>query len=149
MMEHVMTDMGEGERAERQRRRRFWGAMSATAILGMPLGFFLGQSAARNGGSMGEAFLGLPPLAVIGLLTLAVGGLSWTCWYFLKTVDEVEILDNLWGSTAGFYVYMVLFPVWWALWKSNIVAEPNDWIILGVSFAAGTLAYLVRKWRAR
>ncbi len=152
-MEYAMTDrdahLGEGERAERRRSRRFWAAMSVTAILGMPLGFFLGQSAARNGGSMTEAFTALPPIAVVALLALAVAGLTLTCWYFLKSVDEVEILDNLWGSTAGFYVYMVLFPVWWALWKTDLVGEPNDWIILGASFAAGTLAYLARKWRSR
>ena len=144
-----MTELGEGERAERQRRRRFCGAIGITAILGMPLGFFLGQSAARNDGSMAEAFTVLPPAAVIALLVLAVGGFTLTCWYFLKSVDEVEILDNLWGSTAGFYAYMVLFPVWWALWKAGIAIEPNDWIILAASFALGTLAYLYRKWRAR
>ncbi len=143
------TMLGEGERAERRRRRRFWGAIGATAVLGMPLGFFLGRSAGRNQGSMAEAFTGLPPSVIFGLLALSVIGFLWGCWYFLKSVDEVEIVDNLWASTAGFYLYMILFPVWWMLWQAKIVSEPSDWLILFLSLGFGTAIYLFRKWRVR
>lgn len=145
-----MTDstmLGEGERAERLRRRKFWGAIGATAIFGLPIGFFLGRSAGRNGGSMSEAFTGLPPEVTIGLLALAVLGFLWGCWIFFKNIDEVEIVDNLWGSTAAFYFYMIAFPVWWVLWKAQLSKEPNDWIILAATLAFGTIVYLYRKWR--
>lgn len=143
------TMLGEGERAERQRRRRFWGAIGATALFGMPIGYFLGRAAARNRGSMSEAFASLPPAFTVGLLALSVAGFLWACWYFLKSVDEVEVADNLWASTAGFYFYMILFPVWWVLWKARIAVEPMDWIILAASLGFGTIVYLFRKWRAR
>ncbi len=138
---------GEGERAERERRRKFWFAIGATAIFGLPIGFIVGRSAGRNGGSMSEAFSGLPPAVTIGLLALAVLGFLWGCWIFFKNIDEVEIVDNLWGSTAGFYFYMIAFPVWWVLWKAQLANEPSDWIILAATLAFGTIVYLYRKWR--
>ncbi|MEP7315621.1 MAG: hypothetical protein ABI667_02905 [Sphingomicrobium sp.] len=147
MTEAIM--LGEGERAERQRRRRVWGAFGATAVFGLPIGFFLGRSAGRNKGSMAEAFSDLPQFVTIGLLALSVFSFLWACWYFLKSVDEVEVADNLWASTAGFYFYMVSFPIWWVLWKAKIAVEPQDWIILAASLASGTIVYLFRKWRAR
>jgi hypothetical protein len=141
--------LGEGERAERLRRRKFWSAVGVTAVLGLPIGFVLGRAAGRNGGSMSDAFAGLPATVTIGLLAFALAGFLWGCWLFYKSIDEVEIVDNLWGSTAGFYIYMILFPVWWVLWKAGVAGEPHDWIILASSLGFGTLVYFYRKWRAR
>ncbi|QIK96244.1 hypothetical protein G7076_07095 [Sphingomonas sp. HDW15A] len=67
----------------------------------------------------------------------------------MKTIDEVELADNLWGSTVSYYAYAVLFPSWWVLGRADITPEPNHWIIFFVSLAAGMAVYGYRKWRAR
>lgn len=68
---------------------------------------------------------------------------------FWRIIGFVELADNLWGSTAGYYAYSVLFPSWWVLGQAEITTEPNHWAIFFLSLAAGSAVYVYRKWRAR
>ena len=70
-------------------------------------------------------------------------------WRFFANVDELELLDNLWGSLVGFYAYGVTFPAWWALNKLGYLPEPNDWVIFNIALVTALAAYLYRKWRNR
>lgn len=76
-----------------------------------------------------------------------IAAFSYGCWSFARAVDELEIADNLWGSTASYYFYAVTFPAWWALWKLEAVSEPQHWVIFFGTLAAGGAVYLWRKWR--
>lgn len=80
------------------------------------------------------------------MLALAV---AYGSWRFFATVDELELADNLWGSLVAFYTYAILFPAWWALATIGQAPEPDQWVIYGVTLAAGGAAYLFRKWRTR
>lgn len=141
--------MGVGEQMERARRRRFWITLGALAATGMPLGFVIGWNAGHNSVGVVDAVSQIPPIglalaAAIYVLSMTVG-----TWVFAKSIDEVEMADNLWGSAAGFYAYTLLFPAWWLLGRANYVPAPDDWMIFIVASLSALIVYAWRKWRAR
>lgn len=155
MMGRAIMETGEGERLLAARRRRFWTIVAVMLVSGMLLGFVFGlyagyTDAHREKG--GVALLGasdFPVLLRIAAVLLAIVAYAAMTWWFMRSVDELEIADNLWGSTAGFYAYSVFFPAWWALWKLDVTGEPNDVAIFAGSIAVAALVYLWRKWQAR
>ncbi len=138
--------LGEGERAERKRRRRFWNMIGAVFLAGLvaggAAGFFMQQEAARG-------VYSVPPALAWGAVLFLGGLFVAICWIYLVEIDEVDLLDNLWASTAGFYIYAMLYPSWLALATVKAAPPVNHLAIFAASIVGGTLAYLYRKWRAR
>lgn len=149
MMGETMTERGEGELTEARRRRLFWTTIGIITGVGAVIGFVAGGTAAIKNLAVDEIWTDLPPAVVIGLAVFTLVGFSYGTWRFAKAADEVEIADNLWGSTASYYVYAVMFPIWWALGKANILPEPHDWAIYFAALGGGVAIYLWRKWNAR
>ena len=149
MMGDSMTKLSEGEQLHAARRKRVWSTLGLIAIAAMPVGAFMGYGAARNRSGLGQTWQQLDPMIAGSIVTLALIVFVFATWRFLKAIDEVELVDNLWGSTASYYVYAMLFPAWWALGKVGIVAQPNDWAIYFAALAGGGIIYGWRKWRAR
>jgi hypothetical protein len=141
--------MGEGERRERARRRRFWAVIAGLAGAGLASGFVAGFLAGYNKVPPDQVWTAIPDGIAIGLVAAGLIVFNLGCWAFVRAIDEVELADNLWASTIGYYAYAMLFPAWWALNAAGVVAAPNHWIIFAVSLASGGLGYLWRKWRAR
>ncbi|MCL6697897.1 hypothetical protein LZ496_03750 [Sphingomonas sp. NSE70-1] len=148
-MTGTAMQLGEGELRERARRRRFWTVIGGILAAGMVTGFVSGFFAGYNQVPPDQIWTSIPQGAAIGFVALALIAFNIGCWAFVRAIDEVELTDNLWGSTVGYYVYAMLFPTWWALNKAGVVAEPNHWLIFAISLAGGGLAYAWRKWRAR
>lgn len=148
-MTGVTMSKGEGELLEYRSRRRFWRVVGFITIAGMIVGAVTGFVGGRNDVPIEEAFAAIPDWGVIALVAFALVTFTWGCWAFMKTIDEVELADNLWGSTASYYTYAVIFPSWWVLGRADVAPEPNHWIIFFVSLAAGMAVYGYRKWRAR
>ncbi len=149
MMGEVMTEAGEGERQEARRRRIFWMCVGGMLIAGMVLGLFTGITAASKDIASAEIWTKIPQSLAVGVIAVSLAAFAYGCWRFYKVIDEVELVDNLWASTAAYYLYATLFPVWWALAKANVLPEPSDWGIYFAALGGGALAYLWRKWRAR
>ena len=139
---------GEGERLYAERRKRFWMILGALALAGMVAGFMSGfvVGFADARGVTVEPLYGTVGAAGIVLMAVLAAYLSWR---FFVTVDEVEVADNLWGSLIGLYTYAILFPSWWMLARLGRAPQPDDWIIFGATMIAATVAYAIRKWRAR
>jgi hypothetical protein len=144
-----MDRLGEGERKAAQRRRTFWMSIVVLMASGAVVGFFIGSTAARRDLAIGDIWASLPRPLAVGIVALALAAFFYGTWRFTKAIDEVELADNLWGSTASYYVYATLFPTWWALSKIDLVPEPNDWAIFLAALGGGGAIYLWRKWRAR
>lgn len=142
-----MTDVGQGEVLERQRRKRFWGIVAFLVGLGALTGFFGGVYVGMND-APGQPFVFPPLLAWGGVIAAALAFLYGT-WAYFRAVDEVDLVDNLWGSTVGFYAYATLFGGWMALSLLEAAPAPNHVTIFLASLVAATVAYLYRKWRAR
>lgn len=141
--------MISGEALEQKRRRRFWMTLLAVGIPGMPVGAFIGYSAGRHNMNLAEAVASLSPTIPLLIATSFVAMMFVGTYFFAKAIDEVELQDNLWASSVGYYAYMVLFPTWWVLGTAGIIGEANDWIIYAVALFAGIATYAYRKWRAR
>ncbi|MBA3576491.1 MAG: hypothetical protein H0W39_02575 [Sphingomonas sp.] len=140
--------IGEGERLEAARRRKFWQLIIALAVSGAVAGFVFGFALGHSDASdhpMSESVR----LLIAAILLLSVAGAAYLSWRFFQTVDEVEIAHNLWGSLIGFYVYAFMFPTWWALEWLALAPEPNDWVIFAASLLTATAAYAWRKWANR
>jgi carbon starvation protein CstA len=91
----------------------------------------------------------IPQPVLIGAVALVLGIFLYGTWRFFSTIDELELQDNLWSSTVGFYVYATAFPLWWLLSRLDVVGEPNDWAIFAFSTVSSALAYAWRKWRTQ
>lgn len=139
--------MGEGERLHAQRRRRFWSILGWLFVAGLITGAVAGVGLAPvlNGKEMPSW---AAPLVAIST-ALAVLATIYGSWRFFTSVDEVEVVDNLWGSLIGFYAYVMIFPAWWVVWKVGLVGEPNDWAIFAAAFTIALAAYAYRKWQSR
>ena len=145
----AVMDKGEGERLEQGRRRRFWTVIGLLLAAGAVTGFVAGYAGAHQDVPPDAMLRTVPDGVVIAFLAFAIAAFSYGCWAFLKAIDEVELADNLWGSTASYYAYAVLFPSWWLLSQAGITPQPNHWAIFFASLTAGLAAYGYRKWRAR
>jgi hypothetical protein len=149
MMGESMTEPGKGEELHAARRKRFWSTLGLIAIAAVPVGAVIGYGVGRHRIGLSEAWQRIDLLLAGSIVIVGLIAFSFATWRFLQAIDEVELVDNLWGSTASYYVYATLFPAWWALGKSGIVAEPNDWAIYFAALAGGLAIYGMRKWRAR
>ena len=137
---------GDGEQLHQLQRAGFWKLLGKIGVLGLVCGLVGGLALVNS-----ESGTPLPPmLKLIGAAGVFVTSLvfAYASWRFFVSVDEVELADNLWGSTFGFYTYGILFPAWWALAKLGFAPDPNHWVIFGATLVAGAIAYGVRKWRA-
>ena len=144
-----VKEMGEGEQLHERKRKQFWRTLGFIALVGIPIGGAVGYASVSSDGDLTAFWRGLSPPVALVIVTAAVLLFSYGCWRFAKAIDEVETQDNLWGSTAAYYVYSILFPAWWALAQANVVMPPHDWAIYLVALAGGMLAYGWRKWQAR
>jgi len=148
-------ETGEGERLLAARRRRFWTIVALLVATGGLVGFFSGMYAGYTDAARAEggvAALGpsdFPLYLRIAAVAAAILAFSALTWWFARSVDELEIADNLWGSTAGFYAYCVIFPAWWALWKLQVTGEPDHWAVFTISLVVAGIVYLWRKWQLR
>ncbi len=149
MMGNGMDNLGEGERQAAQRRRLFWTSLGIIGIGAALVGLMTGYTAAHNDIAIADIWAKLPRALAVAILVVALVGFTYGTWRFMMSIDEVELADNLWGSTASYYVYATLFPVWWALGKIGLMSEPNDWAIYLAALGGGGVIYLWRKWRVR
>jgi hypothetical protein len=144
----VAMEMGEGERLEAARRKRFWNTLGWTTLTAMPIGIGTGFVAGHDRTDLGAFWRAIPDSVAVAVVAVAVLSFSYGTWKLTEAIDEVELVDNLWGSTAAYYIYAVLFPSWWALAEAGVVSAPNHWIIFLAALAGGGVAYFWRKWRA-
>ena len=143
------TAMTSGEDLHSARRKRFWRTLSLAGLCGIPVGFAVGLGFGMSRGDITAFWTKSPDWLVIALVAAALAGFLWGCWRFYLSMDEVELLDNLWSSTVAYGAYAVIFPAWWALGQAGIVTPPNDWIIYLAALLIGLAAYGKRKWDAR
>ena len=139
----------EGESLHAQHRKRFWRNLVIAGIGAAPIGFGVGWYAGHNEGDIDAFWSAAPDWLILSMLALAIATILYGSWRFYRSIDEVELQDNLWSSFAAYGAYAVLFPSWWVLAKAGITGEPNHWLIFFLALGIGLVAYLGRKWRAR
>lgn len=133
----------EGEILHARHRARFWKLIGALGLVGIVGGIVGGYVRSHEGADTVGTGIGVAGVA------LAVALMVYGTWKFFRTVDEVEVVDNLWASLIGFYVYAIMLPAWWALDKLGVAPEPNHWAIYATTITIAGFAYFYRKFASR
>lgn len=142
----MVNESGVGARAERTRRRKFWGVLGGLAIAGGITGFawgFLGVNPDWRGAA--RAY----PAVVYLIVGAEIIAFAYGSWVFFRNVDEVEVTDNLWASLVGLYVYSVLLPSWALLAYLEVAPEPSHWVIYAATLVSAGIVYSWLKLRRR
>jgi hypothetical protein len=140
-----MTDeRGVGERQERAKRNRVLTYYAVLVLLGGTVGFvfatYQSDTPAWAGGN-------IPPLVAIVLAVVTAGAMLGGCVFMKRRIDEVEFQNNLYASGWATVAMMAGYPVWYLLWKGQLVPEPSHQIIFVAFYIVMLAAYLIRKFR--
>ena len=127
---------GEGEALERARQRRKYALIAGLTVIGFVPGFYLGFTENDQLLEVGDKW---PPalalaLATIYLLAIVVGGLV-----LRRQTDEVALHNQYRATSAAATSFVVVYPLWYLLWKGGFVPEPMH-VVIYVIFIATALA---------
>ena len=126
-----------GEQVERRRRIGFWMYGLIFTVLGIAIGFiagfFEGRAAISN------------PVFALFFVAVALLVYTYLSVRFFRSVDELELADNLWGALFAVYFLIAFQPAWYFLHEVGLVPPVDPWVTyFSVSFAF-LAAYLGRK----
>jgi hypothetical protein len=130
-----------GEDRLRQRRRRIRAMQVGILGLGALFGIAFGLS---EGGA-----LRLSPLlwwTLVGLL--AVGVVAANLWY-MRRVDEVEVMDNLWAAFVGMNAHILIGAGWVAASARGMTPAPDVLSVLMATLIITLITYVGLKLRRR
>lgn len=146
MMARTGSDMptGAGEQAERAKRMRFVVTLALLALVGGVTGFFIGYTEEGPGGIMRAT---ITPALAIGLTVVFLATVAVGTWIVTRTIDEHELNLNLWAAAFGGSVFIVVYPVWFLLWKGRLVAEPDHLVLFLLYIVAVGVGYALKKAR--
>lgn len=136
---------GEGERHEAARRRKRWLIVAALAVAGVVPGFYLGY---QDGAALAESRTAIwsPTLvvALAGLYLVAVvgGGILLN-----KVADELDRQRGYKAVSFAGTVLMIVYPVWYLLWRGDLVLEPVHWMLFLIFWLSLALASLFYRFR--
>lgn len=142
-----MTDPNKaemsGEARLKARRRKYWTyfaiAMLASVMGGLVSGF--STKLYENG----IIPVWMPIVAIVAVFS----ALAWACWDYFKRIDEIDLMDNLWAHTIGFYVGIIAFGVWFLIADLGVVPSPPGIAIAAIMLVATGIAYGLRKLNIR
>lgn len=119
-----------------RRERRSRNILLVSVAIGMVIGIILAGSDMMSASDDPLSVLSdspIPPALAIGLTLFLVLVLPVLSWQWQKTVDEHERQAYQAGAVAAAYMFLILAPCWWLLWRGGLVPEPNG-IILYFAF---------------
>ena len=132
------TDTFTGEQQESRRRRRFRLTIIAFMLGGGITGAASGVFTSGNGDAVS-------PALTIGFVAIFFAVFVLLSVYFFKSVDELELADNLWSSLFGLYFYLAAVPTAWFLNQAGLIEPIDQWPIYFATAFVTFGAYLVRK----
>ncbi|MEI7571863.1 MAG: hypothetical protein WCJ52_01930 [Phenylobacterium sp.] len=135
------TSSLSGEARLRQRSRRIRNVW----IAALSVGFLGGMAfALADGGA-----LPLSPAIFWTLLALVAGGVVAVNVWFIRRVDELEVMDNLWASFVGVIAHILIGAGWVAVAARGYAPAPDVLAVLMATLVVTLLAYFGLKLRRR
>ena len=121
------VDKGEGEARERARLRKRHTIMAALLIPGFLIGVYVGKTdqGALIDGTGGALWPALSIILSILYLAAICGG----TFLLNSSVDEHEKYNSYKAVSSAGGVYIMVYPVWFLLWKGGFVLEPIHWVL--------------------
>ena len=125
-MAPTAMNIGDGERLQKSRQRLAWSVKGALFVVGMISGGYVGYYVASNDLDISAPWPPAIALAIAAayLVALIVGSIL-----LHRTIDEVERFRTYQAIAVAGTAYMVVYPLWFLLWKASVAAEPVHWIL--------------------
>ena len=133
-----------GEQQDRARRMRKAWVIGGAFAAGLGAGLAAGL---QDGHEMFSPGAGWPPAMAIGIALSYVVAVIGGGWALARHTDEFELQRQYKAVAVAALVYMLVYPVWFALWMGGLVGEPMHAILFGafwLSLAAASLFYRFR-----
>ena len=136
--------LGPGEQQERARRTRKTWIIGSTFVAGLVAGFWIGFEEADTLFSGSD---GWPPalsiFASVSYLVAAIfGGLA-----LARQTDEFELQRQYKAVAVAALVYVLAYPVWFALWMGGLVPEPMHGVLFIAFWLSLAGAFLFYRFR--
>ncbi len=136
---------GEGERHEARRRRKRWLIVAALAAVGFAPGLYLVYN---DGAALAESrSADWPPILSLGLAGLYLAAVIGGGFLLRNVTDEVERQNGYKAASFAGMALMIVYPVWFLLWRGGFVAEPVHWMLFLLSWLSLALASLFYRFR--
>ena len=136
----------EGERLERARRNRKAVIFGGVFAVGLITGVLVGMREAENL-FQGAGSAGWPPAMAIGLSIAYVASVFGGGLALARQTDEVERMAQYKAVAVGALVYMLVYPIWFALWMGNLAPEPMHAVLFGLFWLTLFAAFLFHRFR--
>ena len=138
------SELSPGERLERSRRRRKLLIIGGVVAISFAAGFGVGFTEGDELFVSGDRW----PPAVAATLAVLYLGLVFVVGLALRNdIDEVERLAKYKAAAAGLCAFVLVYPVWFLLWKGGFVAEPSHlalYVLVIVSALGASIYYRFR-----
>ena len=140
----MVEQLGVGERRENSARRTRIFIFAALGLAGLVTGFFIGRGEAKS--LVDGTNIWSPALAIglIGIYLICVGASS---VLLSKTTDEVQTLNHYKAGAFAGTAFMLVYPVWFLLWKGGLTGEPIHWVVYLVFVFTSIAASLFYRFR--
>lgn len=130
------------------RRRHYWFALGASAILGGIIG----------GGMMADQPTDRAAIDLVSNGALTPGfatsasiiwtlGLAICVIIYHRSIDDHEQRAWLWAGLWGWYAFIFTAPVWWVLHRAALAPAPDAMLLFLFSMVANCVVYLWLKFR--
>ena len=140
----VSDPIGPGEALERGQKRRQALILYLLMGAGAVIGYALVLAGDDGPGFHQSAISARVAIALAALwLVSVVGGSIW----YQRQIDEIERAAQLWGMAAAGSFVLILYPVWYLLWRGQLIAEPNGHVMFAMLYVVMIGAYLWKKFR--
>lgn len=149
-MSDSKSGSARGRLALTMRQKRYWGAMLLAFLFGLATVWFLDsvQPTGSEPGQLSDLFVNAQPSARTAIIaSLAFFALS-AIGLFLQHLgmDEQEERAYLIACTAGWYVIITAFPIWWLLSRAALVPPVQFHLILIAALVVNVLIWAWKKF---
>ena len=136
---------GEGERREASRRRRRGIVIGGLFVAGMITGAYMGYT---DGAAMIENRASVwSPTVAASLAALYLAAILGGSLLLNGVMDEVERQRSYKAVSFAGAVLILVYPIWFLLWKGGFVVEPIHWVIFVLFWLSLALASLWYRFR--
>jgi hypothetical protein len=140
----VSEPLGPGEKMERDRSNRRAFVLCVLMAAGGATALIVTIAGPKGAG----VFEGVLPAwaalaAAAAWLVAVVGGSFW----YKRHADEIDLAAQIWGQAVGGAAIIILYPVWYLLWRARLVAEPDANVVFVALYLVMAGGYLWKKLR--
>lgn len=131
-----------------QRRRRYWLSLALCAMVGGIVGAWFSVERPYDQGLL-EAAASMPfgTEFAIGASGLWLVGLSVGSIFYHRSIDDHEQRAWLWAGLAGWYVVVLVAPVWWVLHRAALAPPADAMLLFLASLIVNGVVHLWLKFR--